>query len=56
VIIGATGSASAIGEGAVGTLLALLGVVVLLVLALINAGLGALGGALGKRLCPACSE
>jgi hypothetical protein len=50
VVVGAAGGASAIGEGAAGTLLALLGVVVLLVLALVNAGLGALGGALGKRI------
>jgi hypothetical protein len=50
LIVGGATGASAIGEGAAGTLLAIAGVVLLLVLALINAGLGALGGALGKRI------
>jgi hypothetical protein len=49
-LVGAVAGANAIGEGATGTLLAGVGLVLLFVLVSINAGLGALGGVLGKRL------
>jgi hypothetical protein len=49
-LVGAVAGANAIGEGATGTLLAGVGLVLMVVLVSINVGLGALGGVLGKRL------
>lgn len=49
VVVGGASGAAAIGEGGLGTLVAILGAIVVLILALINAGLGALGGALVDR-------